>query len=197
MRIKKEGENKVLISVKDTGNGVEFHHFQTLLSDIVGVVSEDVTDNGFGRFGDNRYQRMDGSIVRGTPRLYIRKYMDETSQVKDENGSNPVMLRYSDVLLLLAEAENEVNGPSPKAYDAVNQVKQRAGLADLESGLSTEDFRQAVRTERRHELYGEFQRRWDLMRWGIWLETMEAANRPRLEYQKLFPMHPKKLRRML
>ena len=114
--------------------------------------------------------------------------MDEVSQVKDENGSNPIMLRYADVLLLLAEAENEQNGPTAIAYDAINEVRQRAGLEDLTPGLDQNTFREAVRLERRHELYGEFQRRWDLYRWGIWLETMNAANRPRLEYQKLFPI---------
>ena len=169
-------------------NGIEFYHFRTLPPTVVNIISENVIDNGFGRLGANDYLLQDGSTVKGTPQIFIRKYMDEVSQVKDENGSNPIILRYADVLLLLAEAENEVNGPSATAYDAVNLVRQRAGLADLEMGLSQEDFRQAVRAERRHELYGEFQRRWDLRRWGIWMETMEAANRPRLEYQKLFPI---------
>lgn len=174
-------------------NGDQFYHFSKLPSDVVGVVSEDVIDNGFGRFGNNRYQLMDGSIVRGTPRLFIKKYLDESSQVKDENGTNPIILRYADVLLLLAEAENEVNGPSNIAYDAINQVRLRAGLTEATPGMSQDDFREAVRTERRHELYGEFQRRWDLMRWGIWMETMEAANRSRLEYQKLFPIAPEEI----
>jgi hypothetical protein len=169
-------------------SGEQFYHFQTLPSQtIVGIVSEDVVDNGFGRFGSNRYQTIDGNIVRGTPQLFIKKYVDEISQVKDENGSNPIILRYADVLLLLAEAENEVNGPTATAYDAINQVRERAGLEAL-SGLDKSSFRDAVRLERRHELYGEFQRRWDLMRWGTWLETMNAANRSRLEYQKLYPI---------
>lgn len=169
-------------------NGDEFYNFRTLPQDVVGIVSEDVFDNGFGRYGTNRYELSDGSIVRGTPRLYIKKYIDETSQVKDENGSNPIILRYADVLLLLAEAENEANGPTGTAFDAINEVRQRAGLEELDASLSQDDFRQAVRDERRYELYGEFQRRWDLIRWGIWIETMEAANRSRLEYQKLFPI---------
>jgi len=169
-------------------SGDKFYHFRKLPQNVTGVISEDVFDNGFGRFGTNRYQLSDGSIVKGTPSLYTRKYIDTNSQVKDENGTNPIVLRYADVLLLLAEAENEVNGASALAYDAINQVRQRAGLADLENDMSKADFRAAVRMERRHELYAEFQRRWDLIRWGIWLETMEAANRTRQEYQKLFPI---------
>ncbi|MEM9546180.1 MAG: RagB/SusD family nutrient uptake outer membrane protein [Bacteroidota bacterium] len=169
-------------------NGDEWHNFRSLPSSVVGVLSEGVFDNGFGRFGSNTYQLMDGGTVKGTPRIFIRKYVDLQSQVKDENGTNPIILRYADVLLLFAEAENEVNGPSSAAYDAVNQVRQRAGLEDLEMGMSQGVFREAIRLERRHELYGEFQRRWDLIRWGIWVETMQAANRSRLEYQKLFPI---------
>lgn len=169
-------------------NGIQYYNFRSLPGSVIGIVDEGVQDNGFGRTGYNQYQLINGDVVRGTPMLFMKKYMDESSQVKDENGSNPVVLRYADVLLLLAEAENEVNGPSMEAYNAVNQVRSRAGLSDLPMGLSQEDFREAVRLERRHELYGEFQRRWDLIRWGIWIETMEAANRPRQEYQKLFPI---------
>lgn len=170
-------------------NGEQFYNFRSLPSTVVGIVDENVTYNGFGRMGTNTYQLMDGSEVKGTPQIFIKKYIDEASQVKDENGSNPIMLRYADVLLLLAEAENEANGgPTAAAYDAINQVRQRAGLEDLMMGMTQTEFRDAVRIERRHELYGEFQRRWDLMRWGTWMETMEAANRSRLEYQKLFPI---------
>lgn len=169
-------------------NGLSWHNFRTLPPTVIGIQNEGVFDNGFGRLGDNTYLLQDGSEVKGTPRIFIKKYIDENSQVKDENGSNPIILRYADVLLILAEAENEINGPTADAYDAINMVRQRAGLDDLDSGLSKEEFRAAVRLERRHELYGEFQRRWDLIRWGTWMETMEQANRPRLEYQKLFPI---------
>ncbi|MEO0897484.1 MAG: RagB/SusD family nutrient uptake outer membrane protein [Bacteroidota bacterium] len=168
--------------------GEKFYNFRTLPSTVVNIVSENVVDNGFGRTGNNQYLLMDGTEVNGTPSIFIKKYMDENSQVKDENGSNPIILRYADVLLLLAEAENEQNGPTTLAYEMINQVRARAGLAELSPGLDQMAFREAVRLERRHELYGEFQRRWDLRRWGIWLETMNAANRPRLPYQELFPI---------
>lgn len=169
-------------------NGEEFYHFRRLPSNVVGVISEGVTDNGFGRYGNNLYQTMEGGEVKGTPSLFIKKYIDESSQVKDENGSNPIFLRYADVLLLYAEALNEVAGPGNEAYIALNQVRVRAGLSELDPGLDQTAFRTAVHLERRHELYGEFQRRWDLIRWGTWVETMNAANRPRLDYQRLFPI---------
>jgi len=172
---------------------VQFYQFRNLPPTVIEIVSEDVFDNGFGRFGNNRYRLTDGSVVRGTPRIYTKKYVDPTSQVKDENGSNPILLRYADVLLLLAEAENEVNGPTSLAYETINNIRNRAGLDDLPEDLNQETFRERVRTERRHELYAEFQRRWDLIRWGIWLETMAEANRPRLPYQLLYPIAPEEI----
>ena len=54
---------------------------------------------------------------------------------------------YADVLLIFAEAENEGQcGPTAAAYDAVNQLRVRAGLDNL-SGLSKETFRQAIQKE--------------------------------------------------
>lgn len=64
-------------------------------------------------------------------------------------------LRYADVLLMAAEADNEVNnGPSSDAYDWINAVRNRAGISDL-SALDYSTFKDAVFNERRHELYGE------------------------------------------
>lgn len=142
--------------------------------------------DGGGGYGQDTYT-LNGATIYGSPRLYSLKYTDPVAQAKDENGNDPIILRYADVLLLLAEAENEVNGPTALAYEAINAVRARAGLAAV-SGLTKEAFRQKVRDERRFELYGEFQRRWDLIRWGTWLQTMNAAGRPRVAYQKLYPI---------
>lgn len=48
------------------------------------------------------------------------------------DGINLRMMRYSDVLLRAAECENEVNGPTQQAIDWINEVRQRAGLEDLQ-----------------------------------------------------------------
>ncbi len=143
--------------------------------------------DGGGGYGQNTYT-LNGATIYGSPRFYSLKYTDPNAQAKDENGNDPIILRYADVLLLLAEAENEVNGPTALAYSAINTVRARAGLAPLAGLSGQEAFRHAVRNERRFELYGEFQRRWDLIRWGTWLQTMNAAGRQRLAYQQLFPI---------
>jgi hypothetical protein len=88
------------------------------------------------------------------------------------------ILRYADVLLMFAEAENEVNGPTNAAYEAINAVRARAraeGVADQEvdiselpplSGLSQEAFRDAVYRERRLELLNESHGWFDAVRTG-------------------------------
>jgi hypothetical protein len=78
------------------------------------------------------------------------------------NDNWPV-LRYSDVLLMLAEAINEESGPTSEAYGYLNQVRERAGLDPL-SGLDKESFREAVLKERRMELAFENHRWFDLKR---------------------------------
>jgi hypothetical protein len=143
--------------------------------------------DGGGGYGQNTY-KLGTQTIYGSPRYYCKKYIDASAQAKDENGNNPIILRYADVLLILAEAENEVNGASALAYDCIDEVRLRAGLDVLPAGLSQGEMRDSIRLERRHELYGEFQRRFDLVRWGTWLDVMKAAGRPRLQYQLLYPL---------
>lgn len=102
---------------------------------------------------------------------YRREY---EADKKDKNYTciNFPILRYSDVLLMIAEAENEVNGgPNELAYRCINMVRSRAGISTL-SGLDQTGFRQAVKDERAMELCFEFTRRYDLIRWGEFVTNM-------------------------
>lgn len=75
------------------------------------------------------------------------------------------VLRYAEVLLIYAEALNELNGgPTAEAYQAVNQIRNRAGLSDLPAGMSQADFRDALLKERRVEFIMEGKRWFDLKR---------------------------------
>ena len=85
-------------------------------------------------------------------------------------GINLRMMRYSDVLLRAAECENEVNGPTQQAIDWINQVRNRAGLANLKlSDFNSKDklFEQIANVERPKEFGCEFGRGFDLIRWGF------------------------------
>jgi hypothetical protein len=86
------------------------------------------------------------------------------------------IIRYSDVLLMYAEAENELNGPTATAYTAVNQVRRRGygkaigtadATVDLPAGLSKTTFFDAIVKERSLELGGEGVRKFDLIRWNL------------------------------
>jgi hypothetical protein len=86
------------------------------------------------------------------------------------------ILRYSDVMLMFAEAENEINGPTAAAYNAVNQVRRRGfgkpittfnAAVDLPAGLNKADFFTAIVKERSLELGGEGVRKYDLIRWNL------------------------------
>ncbi|MGY5252480.1 RagB/SusD family nutrient uptake outer membrane protein [Sphingobacterium spiritivorum] len=89
------------------------------------------------------------------------------------------------MLLMAAEAINEANGgPTSAAYNYINAVRARARYtpegsrsypADLQTGMSQEAFRQAVREERRVELAFEWKRWYDLKRWGIIVEAFNGA----------------------
>ena len=86
------------------------------------------------------------------------------------DGINLRMMRYSDVLLRAAECENEVNGPTQQAIDWINQVRERANLADLKlADFSTANklFEQIANIERPKEFGCEFGRGFDLLRWGF------------------------------
>ena len=101
---------------------------------------------------------------------YRREY--EVVLPKDKNTTpiNFPILRFSDVLLMIAEAENEVNGPA-NALQYLNQVRKRAGISQL-VGLTQTQLRDKIKTERALELCFEGTRRLDLIRWGDYLVNM-------------------------
>lgn len=107
-----------------------------------------------------------------TKHPYFLKYRDDqsydwtTHTANDWWGSaTTYVIRYSEVLLTYAEAQAMSTGVDETAYDAINQVRNRAGLDDLTPGLSQAAFRDAVVAERGWEFAAEVGIRWfDLVR---------------------------------
>ena len=95
------------------------------------------------------------------------KYWDN-STLGNNSATDVPLIRYADILLTRAEALNEVGGPTPAAQALLNQVRQRAGLADLPAAeaASKETFRDAILRERGWEFVSEAKRREDLIRHG-------------------------------
>lgn len=87
------------------------------------------------------------------------------------------ILRYADVLLMYAEAINEyARAPDDQAKEAIREIRKRAGVKTDESLLGDyRSFRDLVRNERGRELAFEGLRKWDLIRWGTFVEKMHNA----------------------
>lgn len=105
------------------------------------------------------------------------EYNETTVGTLTNSDVNYVVLRYADVLLMYAEALNELEGPTAAVYDAVNQVRQRpsVNLPVLPNGLDQADMRQAIRLERRIELAGEGSYFYDIRRWKTIDQEMNAS----------------------
>lgn len=95
---------------------------------------------------------------------YVNKSWDPNYPATGNSDANANILRFSEILLIHAEAENELNGPTAKAYASINRVRKRAGIDDLLPSLSKDQFRDAVYLERRLELIAEYHRYFDLIR---------------------------------
>ena len=120
---------------------------------------------------------------------YQQKWLDPSIDPQStgwDMGKDAVVIRYAEVLLTYAEAKNELDALSQEAFDAVNQVRRRVGMPDLQNTdpskptyCGTQDaLRQRIRNEWRVEFALEGgKRQWDIRRWGI---AKEVLNKPLL-----------------
>jgi hypothetical protein len=117
----------------------------------------------------NGEQDPTGMLSQSNTGMNQRKYTIENDQEhltnRFDSPTNFILIRYADVLLMYAEAQNELVGPDASAYEAVNKVRSRAGLPDL-AGLSQAELRQEIHEERITELAFEGLHLWDMWRWG-------------------------------
>lgn len=109
---------------------------------------------------------------------YRREYELVLPKSKNSTPTNFPLLRYSDVLLMIAEADNEINAaPTALAYECLDAVRSRAKVTPYTgSTLTKEQFRDVIKKERAMELCYECTRRFDLIRWGDYLNAMNEVS---------------------
>ncbi|WP_373515969.1 RagB/SusD family nutrient uptake outer membrane protein, partial [Persicitalea sp.] len=93
-----------------------------------------------------------------------------------QHGEWWITMRLAQVYLMAAEAANEL-GNTADAYQYVNRIRERAySPAKPLSGLTQTTLRKAIQDEYKWELAGESERRYDLIRWGILVETIKNTD---------------------
>lgn len=117
------------------------------------------------------------------------KYWDNATLGNDSGTDIPV-IRYADILLSLAEALNELSGPTQESLDLINQVRTRAGLDNLTlaDATSKEVLHDLILRERGWEFISEGKRREDLIRQGKFISMAQARGLNVKATQVLFPI---------
>lgn len=153
---------------------------------------ETVTHSGYATFPDEGYE--DKERLKLTDQQQtgfgMMKYLQPTTVMPSYStisDADVIILRYAEVLLMIAEAENEANGPTQKVYDAVNAVRTRSEMPPLPDNLSQDEMRERIRHEWRVEFVFEGQRYFQLKRWKLMEELVDGAVDPALPtYIKVF-----------
>ncbi len=112
------------------------------------------------------------------PGPVLVKYPDESGP--EFQGNDIPLLRYADVMLMLAEAINNQQGPTAEAVALVNEVRNvHGGIGGLSATdiSSTEAFNDAILKERAFDLYFEGVRKMDLVRHGKWESALQKAGK--------------------
>lgn len=108
---------------------------------------------------------------------YIRKYFDPTAPEGMAAGLNLILMRYADVLLMYAEAKNELGEMNETVWNqTIRPIRERAGFTDASAlNYPAGDLQNIIRGERRSELAFEGLRIFDIRRWGT-IETLMNGN---------------------
>lgn len=150
---------------------------------------------------DTRKALIEYVKVPGVNTCLMRKFFDTPDPTNNTVGNDQILIRYADVLLLYAEALNEVaysTNPASPALKALNDVHTRAGLDPLEVADLPDQaaFRKAIMLERQKEFPYEGQRWFDLVRMGGAIEAMKADGHDIQSYQFLYGIPTTELERI-
>ncbi len=139
--------------------------------------------NGFAaddtvRNEEDRSVRWFSSCTKANTRPWLGNKFWCNDMYYDLDSNNYKFFRFADVELMLAEAHLRA-GNTEAAAKYLNITRTRAGIDKItlaSVGGNEEALMEEIRLERARELFGEFQRKFDLVRWGIWYERTLAYN---------------------
>lgn len=204
------GNNELIFAVPGNTGMKQYWYDMFFPGDIKRIFGQDVTPGwwqGDGipwsqidkySVGDTRletigtaYINTSGDTVGRTNGLNLAIPMKYTKYTGNQQGFELVMYRYADVLLLMAEAENQLNGPTSIAIGYAKQVTDRAHeTIPSNASASKQSFDDFLLDERGRELYYEFGfRRQDLIRHGKLISYANARGiTAAKDYMVLFPI---------
>lgn len=155
------------------------------------VANKEVYDSNGNKYdGTEVYQEGEGWTL-----AKLTKFTFVTDRKQKNSDFHFPLLRLPDIMLIYAEAVNELNGgPNDEAYRQVNKIRIRSNATPF-SDMNQDEFRSAILEERARELAYEADRRYDLFRWGIYLGVMNAIDmdehnvtKRRTERNLLYPL---------
>ncbi|GAA4299887.1 RagB/SusD family nutrient uptake outer membrane protein [Compostibacter hankyongensis] len=132
------------------------------------------------RPGSHTADEVEVDYLRSKTGFNTKKYVNPEDMSDRSNcGTDFILIRYADVLLMYAEAKTELNQIDGAVYDAVNAIRTRSdvNMPPVPAGRSQEQMRQIVRHERMVELAMEGLRFFDLRRWKTAEKVMQGAVR--------------------
>jgi starch-binding outer membrane protein, SusD/RagB family len=144
------------------------------------------------RKGINAARYITGANTKTYPRKYFpnpNPAVNPQSMTSNDAETDWIVLRYADVLLMLAEAQ----GNSTSSIDLINQVRTRSGAPTINAvGITTTKlFEDTLSNERRIEFAFENHRWFDLVRYGTTMTTINAVDAIRTHFEKEYPVHYK------
>lgn len=139
------------------------------------------------------YINTEGELIdllppNGHPRPF--KYWPADDFEGPAYGNDVPVIRYADILLARAESLNNLNGPNQESIDLINQVRNRAGVPNIElsSFGSKEALNDHILAERGWEFWWEDKRKDDLVRHGKFIEQAVARGLPAKSHHNIFPI---------
>jgi hypothetical protein len=140
------------------------------------ILFETAPWNALTKEGGYKFTWSSGKSNMSITGYNFRKLVDPTSN-RDQIDSyaNVILIRYAEVLLNYAEAQNEKSGPDATVFDALDQLRVRAGLPKVDRGAygSQSKLRELIRNERAVELVLEGVRYYDIRRWKTAPDVMK------------------------